>query len=208
MENNPWLSAAPAQPAQMLDTTSNSPASHEAQDAPEPSGIARPNGPQAPQPFIPPGPGPALPARHAPGPAQLWWMGVHGGAGETTLAALSPVGRAAEHAWPVTEFGQHAVVLVTRTHHYGLMGARQAAIEWARGEISVRLIGLTLVADAPGRIPKPLRDLTDLVVGAVPRIWNIPWVEAWRMAPADIQTAPRAVRRLLAETTALTATTS
>ena len=132
-------------------------------------------------------------------------MGVHGGAGESTLAGLGP-GRAAEHAWPIGGSGPHCVVLVARTHHHGLTRARQAAIEWARGEVDVRLVGLALVADAPGRFPKPLRDLAHHVAGAVPRLWRIPWVDPWRMEAPDSETAPRAVTRMLAQAAALTAT--
>jgi hypothetical protein len=31
----------------------------------------------------------------------VWWLGVHGGAGESTLARLFKGTRAAEHRWPV-----------------------------------------------------------------------------------------------------------
>ncbi|WP_017558027.1 DUF6668 family protein [Nocardiopsis baichengensis] len=160
-------------------------------------------GPLEPQPLVPAPAGPHLPHRQAPGPARLWWMGVHGGAGESTLAALSADGAPAEHAWPVAGTGQHTVVLVARTHHHGLTRARQAATEWASGQVPVRLLGLVLVPDGPGRTPKPLKELAALVAGAVPRLWHIPWVEAWRLAPASPETAPRAVRRVLAQTAQL-----
>ncbi|SJZ61446.1 hypothetical protein SAMN02745673_00926 [Marinactinospora thermotolerans DSM 45154] len=201
MDDNPWLSAAPVPLEQPSTVAAEVDAAHELDVS---SQVGPPSGPQAPQPFVPAAPGPALPRHNASGPPALWWMGVHGGAGESTLAALSDGGRAAGGAWPIAGSGhQHAVVLVARTHHHGLERARQAAIEWAGGQPDVRLLGLALVADAPGRLPKPLRDLAALVAGGVPRVWHVPWVEAWRMEPAGPHNTPHAVRRLLAQTTAL-----
>ena len=133
---------------------------------------------------------------------------MHGGAGETTLAHLSRNGQAAEHAWPIVKTEQPTVVLVARTHYHGLMRVRQAATEWARGEVDARLLGLVFIASAPGRTPKPLREFAQLVAGAVPRVWRIPWVEAWQIAPADIQTAPRSLRRMLVDTESLISPTS
>ncbi|MFW5421092.1 hypothetical protein J0910_31250 [Nocardiopsis sp. CNT-189] len=162
-----------------------------------------PTGAPAPQPLIPAPAGPALPRRSTPpGSGRLWWLGVHGGAGESTLAALSGTA-GAEHAWPVAETGRPAVVLVARTHLHGLERARQAATEWARGEVDVDLLGLALVADAPGRAPKALRDFSALVAGGLPRTWRIPWIEAWRAEPPEPSLLPRPVRRLLADTAAL-----
>lgn len=198
MNDNPWLRPAPGAP-DAVPLASGPPGTQTVHEQFE---VTAPAGAQAPQPFIPPGPGPAHAQSSRPGPPQLWWMGVHGGAGETTLAGLGS-GRAAEHAWPTDGSGRHCVVLVTRSHHHGLMRARQAAAEWARGDVSVHLLGLALVADAPGRLPKPLRELAHHVTGAVPRVWRIPWVAAWRTDVPDARTAPRAVTRMLADTAAL-----
>jgi hypothetical protein len=38
-----------------------------------------------------------------------------------------------------------------------------------------------VVADMPGRLPRPLRELLDLVSGGWPRIWRIDWIEALRL---------------------------
>lgn len=45
----------------------------------------------------------------------------------------------------------------------------------------VDLLGLVVVADAPGRLPRILRNRVRLVSGAVPRLWEIPWVGPWRL---------------------------
>jgi hypothetical protein len=68
----------------------------------------------------------------------------------------------------------------------------------------VELLGLVVVADAPGRLPRPLRDLAELVGGGVPRTWTVPWVEEWRLGhEASLPDAPRQVRHLVKELTAL-----
>jgi len=133
--------------------------------------------------------------------ARLWWLGVHGGAGETTLAQLLEGSWETGHAWPqpdeeTTELPH--VVLVARTHARGLRAAQLAAIGWASGSVAVQLHGLVLIADAPGRLPKPLRDFAHVVAGGVPCVWRLPWVEAWRLGdPVCAQTAPHAVTEVL-----------
>jgi hypothetical protein len=132
---------------------------------------------------------------------RLWWMGVHGGAGETTLEQLLEGSRAAGHAWPIVPPGEGPparVVLVARTNAHGLRSAQLAATEWASGDVPVHLEGLVLLADAPGRLPKPLRQFARLVAGGVPQVWELPWVEAWRVGePVSNDTAPRPVTQLL-----------
>ena len=135
------------------------------------------------------------------GRASLWWLGVHGGAGETTLAQLLEGSWETGHAWPqaagqATELPR--VVLVARTNAHGLRAAQRAAIEWASGSVAVELHGLVLIADAPGRLPKPLRDYAHVVAGGMPRVWRLPWVEAWRLGePVCAETAPKAVTAIL-----------
>jgi hypothetical protein len=137
------------------------------------------------------------------GTVARWWVGTHGGAGETTLEQLLEGTRATGHAWPQTdEPGSEPpqVLLVARTSARGLRSAQLAAIEWASGKVAVRLHGLVLIADAPGRLPKPLKDLAHVVGGGVPRVWRLPWVEAWRLGePVSAETAPRAVTAVLDE---------
>jgi hypothetical protein len=82
------------------------------------------------------------------------------------------------------------VLLVARTHAFGLCAAQAAARQWAAGVLpGVRLLGLVAVADAPGKLPKPLKDLLRLISGGVPQVWELPWVEALRLG-----TPPEQVR--------------
>ena len=67
--------------------------------------------------------------------AAVWWLGAHGGAGESTLEELFSGSRAAGHSWPVTaaNVAPARVVLVARTHAHGLRAAQSAIREWAAG---------------------------------------------------------------------------
>jgi hypothetical protein len=97
------------------------------------------------------------------------------------------------------------VVLIARSSGRGLRAAQAAATQWAAGLApNVEVLGLVIVADAPGRLPRPLRELAQLVSGGVPRTWTVPWVESWRLGePVALDSAPREVRRLVDELTAL-----
>lgn len=139
--------------------------------------------------------------------AAVWWLGAHGGAGESTLQEMFRGSRAAAHAWPLAPAGQPParVVLVARTHAHGLVAAQLAIRDWAAGEAAAGLLGLVLIADAPGRLPHALRQLASLIAGAAPAVWTVPWVEAWRVGdPPGPSNAPKVVSRLLCDLQALT----
>lgn len=141
-----------------------------------------------------------LPTHHRRQAAQLWCVGAHGGAGETSLAALVPEWAAAGHGWPLPPGSAPTrVVLAARTNMRGLRAAQLAATQWAAGLVPhVDLLGLVLVADAPGRLPRPLREFAQLLAGGLPRTWSVPWVEAWRLGePPELEAAPRDVRRFV-----------
>lgn len=189
-ETNPWVrSTGEAAPAPVAV-------------APQATGPVTVTAPHAGVPA--PAPGERLPQRPTSSTATLWWLGVHGGAGETSLARLAVGTQAAGHAWPMSTMPgiPSRVVLVARTHYAGLMAAQQAAREWASGSLgdAVRLDGLLLVPDQPGRLPKPLRQLAQLVAGGVPRSWTAPWVDAWRFGPIDLSVElPRGLSALFSD---------
>jgi len=139
--------------------------------------------------------------------AGVWWLGAHGGAGESTLEELFSGSRGAGRCWPLsaTNVAPARVVLVARTHAHGLTAAQTAIREWAGGGVDVLLLGLVLIADAPGRLPHGLRRLAGLVAGGVPALWSVPWIEAWRVGePPAPHNAPKIVRRLLEDLRAMT----
>lgn len=170
--------------------------------------VDEPTGPVAPQPHVPL-PEDALPVRRTHSSAALWVVGAHGGAGESSLAELDPSWQAAGRAWPELPTGAPvACVVVARTNVRGLLAARTALTQWAAsgaGE-SVRLLGLVLVADAPGKTPAPIRDLAKVVGGGAPRVWHVPWVEAWRLGDPVTERVPRPVSKLVSTLRSLAAT--
>ncbi|GAA2427053.1 hypothetical protein GCM10010191_44750 [Actinomadura vinacea] len=123
-----------------------------------------------------------------PGPA-LWFSSCHGGSGITTLITLIPAGMSSGQYWPALDApGQARVVLVARDHAAGLLAAQAATRQWAAGVLpNVRLLGLAVVADAPGKRPKPLNDLVRLIAGGLPQVWELPWVEALRLGEPPTQ---------------------
>lgn len=115
--------------------------------------------------------------------APRWiFVGCHGGAGVTTVSRIAN-GFDGGRYWPVPSAGLVNVVLVARTHADGLGRAQLAARQWADGRVprSVRLLGLVAVSDAPGKLPKPLRHLLELISGGVPQLWHLPWIEELRL---------------------------
>jgi hypothetical protein len=189
---HPWL----AEPIEPEDTLI--PIVEESRELPRP---------QTPQPGVPaPDMADRLPRRGVNRPATLWWLGVHGGAGESSLAATVAGSRSAGHAWPTASDGSPSnVILVARSNANGLAAAQRAATEWASGSLPmINLLGLVIVADSRGKLPKPLRDLAQVVSGGVPQVWQVPWVEQWRLGePFDLDSSPKEVRALAASVTAL-----
>jgi hypothetical protein len=90
---------------------------------------------------------------------------------------------------------------VARTSTSGLQWARDLARQHASGLAGdAELLGLALVADAPGRLPARAAELRHLVSGAFPRIWHLPWLEEWRLAgTCEPLPAPPQVQQLAAE---------
>ena len=71
--------------------------------------------------------------------------------------------------------------------------------DWAAGaHPDVDLQGLVLVADAPGRTPKPLAAATRVISGGVPSTWVVPWIEDLRLTGAtDWESMAREPRKVL-----------
>lgn len=134
----------------------------------------------------------------AAAPTAFWgWVGAHGGAGTTTLAEAVPGGVDLGRAGPWEQGLVLPAVVVCRGSARGLSAARTFA---ARTPPDACVLGLVVTADVPERRrPKPLADSLYLTSGAYDgRVWEIPWVPAWRLgedpSPAN---NPRAVPELL-----------
>jgi hypothetical protein len=121
----------------------------------------------------PPAPAHAASRRHS-------FVGTHGGAGTTTLATVYG-GHDCGRDWPgPAEPG--SVLLVARTHASGLGAALRALELFRHGEAPPRLDldGVVLVADAPGRLPRPLAQRIKVIESAID-VYRVPWVPAWRL---------------------------
>ncbi len=149
----------------------------------------------------------ALPRLDSDPAERLHVLGVHGGAGESTIAALLPGSVEALGAWPVepVEDGQAAystrVLLVARTHVQGLLAALAALEEWSKGDVfPVRVMGIVMIADARGRMPRKVREMQSLVVSSAPRSWSVPYLSSLRVDEPFANAAnARALARLSLE---------
>ncbi|GGQ20011.1 hypothetical protein GCM10010266_48810 [Streptomyces griseomycini] len=108
------------------------------------------------------------------------WVGTHGGAGVSTLAAVYG-GHDSGRAWPGPD-APRSVLLVARTHAAGLDTVLPAVEAFRRGGAprGVDLDAVVLVPDAPGRLPRPLAQrirLIEQVIG----VYRVPWVSEWRL---------------------------
>lgn len=142
-------------------------------------------------------------------PEGAWWAWhpLHGGSTASTLAAALPGGVELDELPLVAGYPGLHVVLVTRSHHAGLMAAQEWAATHPPG--SVMLAGLVVVADAPGRVPRPLETLIRLVGGAYPAVWRVPWVPAWRLGEAPTpENTPATAKQLLIDLATLAGLTN
>lgn len=151
-----------------------------------------------------------LASRTMVGTARLWVVGTHGGAGESRIADLIESARSTDHCWPdLPAGGKPRVLLVCRADMRGLTTARNALTQWASGAApEIDLLGLAVMADAPGKTPKALRDFAALVGGGAPRFWTLPWVDAWRHTDTTELPAIREYQRFLTDVGALATATN
>ncbi|WP_164206902.1 DUF6668 family protein [[Micrococcus luteus] ATCC 49442] len=146
-----------------------------------------------------------LARRTMTGSAALWITGTHGGSGESRIADLLHGARVTDHCWPVLQdCSEPRVLLVCRADIRGVTTARSALTQWASGASpEVDLLGLAILADAPGKTPKALRDFATIVGGGAPRLWTLPWVEAWRHGDSTARPPAREYQRFITDIAAL-----
>ena len=98
------------------------------------------------------------------------------------------------------------MLLVCRADMRGLTAARSAVTHWVSGAgPKADLLGLAILADAPGKTPKALRDFAAIVGGGAPRLWTLPWVEAWRLG--NVTAPTREFQRFITDIATLAADT-
>lgn len=113
---------------------------------------------------------------------EVGWVKAHGGAGTTSLVeALGGVDLGAR--WPDPARGEpRRIVLVGRTSAGGLQAVSRALGALTEGDAphGLDLLGVVLVADAPGRLPLSLLRRIRVLRSAA-RVHRVPWIPAWRM---------------------------
>ena len=140
------------------------------------------------------------------GPATFVWLGAHGGAGVSALAAASGQGVALTTTWPAPALGWPArVAVVCRTDARGMTAAGQLLAQWAGHRAGdVEVVALVAVADSPARLPKVLRLRLLELSGSVPAVVRVPWIASWRENPG---VADPAATKAAAQVAALTGDT-
>lgn len=126
-------------------------------------------------------------------------VGLHGGAGVTTLSHVLGDGVLDAGVGLDLAAAGVPVVLVARTHATGLDVAARAARQWASGGLTgLPLLGAILVDDGP-RLSDGMNRRALSVSRAFPRTWRIGWVDPWRseLVPTDCPTRVRRARKSL-----------
>ncbi|MFF7450565.1 MULTISPECIES: DUF6668 family protein [unclassified Streptomyces] len=130
--------------------------------------------------------GPVAPPQGRPEPVahasarRFSFVGTHGGAGVSTLAAVYG-GHDCGRDWPGPD-APPSVLLVARTHASGLAAALRTLDAFRRGAApyGLDLDAVVLVADAPGRLPRPLAHQVKVIESAID-VYRVPWVTEWRL---------------------------
>lgn len=113
-------------------------------------------------------------------PRRFSWLATHGGAGATTLATVYG-GHDCGRNWPGPA-DPPSVLLVARTHASGLESVSRVLEIFRRGAAprGLDLDAVVLVADAPGRLPRPLAQRARMLESVID-VYHVPWVPDWRL---------------------------
>jgi hypothetical protein len=137
------------------------------------------------------------------GTAGFGWVAAHGGCGVSTLSSLLG-GMDLGCRWPDRDQAEPArVLLVARTHAHGLQAASRTlnAMREGRHPAGMELVGVVLVADAPGALPRSLVNRIRVMRSIAP-VHRIPWVPQWRLGeqpsrlPRQVETLEKHLRDL------------
>ncbi|WP_420873784.1 hypothetical protein [Nocardia huaxiensis] len=117
----------------------------------------------------------------------VWLLGVHGGAGVTTLSHVLAPAADSHRRWPgVFDRESPFVVLVARETISGLTRAHDLLRQHHAGLAGpCEVLGLVTVAARPGRIPAEIRRYRDVVGSLAGQVWQLPWHEEWTLVEPD-----------------------
>ncbi|SES38593.1 hypothetical protein SAMN04487983_104755 [Streptomyces sp. yr375] len=121
-----------------------------------------------------------MPYASTAAPRRFSWVATHGGAGSSTLAAVYG-GHDCGREWPGAD-APPSVLLVARTHAAGLESVLRTVDVFRCGEAprGLDLDAVVLVADAPGRLPRPLAQRVRTIESLID-VYRVPWVTDWRL---------------------------
>lgn len=131
-------------------------------------------------------------------------MGLHGGAGATTLTALlgtpaSDIGRAwpmslnawTQREWPIP------VIAVARNDHSGLEATDRFIRSWASGQLTGSILSALVIIDAGPNLSDGRKKATKRLLRMVPRGTHIPWIDSWLDAPPDPARIPGRLKKII-----------
>lgn len=133
-------------------------------------------------------------------------MGLHGGAGTSTLTLLlggtaMDVGRAwpvSTNPWTGTE-SPIPVIAVARNDHAGLAATEHFIRSWASGQLTGSKLSALVIVEAGPHLSDGRKKATKRLLRMVPRGAHLPWIDAWLDAPPDPARLPRRLKRILKE---------
>lgn len=131
-------------------------------------------------------------------------LGLHGGAGATTLTALLGNGAAdVGRAWPISNNAWTGkpwpipVIAVARTDHSGLKAADDFVRSWANGHLNGSHLSALVLIEAGPRTSDARRKATKRLLRMVPRGTHIPWMDSWLDTPPDLTRLPGRIKRVI-----------
>lgn len=136
-------------------------------------------------------------------------MGLHGGAGATTMTQLL-ADRALDvgTAWPVAGGWERplphlSVLAVCRNHQAGIRAGLRFARQWAAGWLPAsQLVGIVIIDDGP-QLLEAQKAATRRLAQMTPTGWHVPWHDQWRVEAPTLATAPRRVKKTIRTITTL-----
>ncbi|GAA5054185.1 hypothetical protein [Nocardia callitridis] len=117
----------------------------------------------------------------------VWMLGVHGGAGASTLAHVLAPAADSGRRWPgVFDRESPFVVLVARETIAGLTRAHDLLRQHLSGFAGpADVLGLVTVAARPGRMPAEIRRYREVVGSLAGPVWQVPWYEEWMLVEPE-----------------------
>lgn len=124
-------------------------------------------------------------------PPLIWLIGVHGGAGVSSLAASMSWAGDAGQRWPAriglaADMDSPLVVLVARTHMRGLNALQRALLSHQvdATPAGTHIVGVITVSDSARPLPVPAeerrREVEALAYDLGAQTWRLGWLEQWR----------------------------